>query len=121
MNKAQVSSLQPSAGAGYLMPSPIGQNVAEDEKNLERVLRDKIAGIRKNDGGNLATQWDSQLSYLLQTALANYEFERISGQTFANEEFQASIKNYVPEGHSFKAFPIQFKHTDSELMIHHIF
>lgn len=138
MNKAQVSSLQPSAGAGYLMPSPIGQNVAEDEKNLERVLRDKIAGIRKNDGGNLATQWDSQLSYLLQTALANYEFERIckylisafsqlilllliAGQTFANEEFQASIKNYVPEGHSFKAFPIQFKHTDSELMIHHIF
>ena len=44
-----------------------------------------------------------------------------AGQTFANEEFQASIKNYVPEGHSFKAFPIQFKHTDTELMIHHVF
>jgi centrosomal protein CEP76 len=45
----------------------------------------------------------------------------IAGTTFANEEFQASIKNYVPEGHSFKAFPIQFKHTDTELMIHHVF
>ena len=30
----------------------------------------------------------------------------IAGTTFANDEFQASIKNYVPEGHTFKAFPI---------------
>ena len=74
---------------------------------LEKLLKDKIAGIRRNDGGNLLTNWDSQLSYLLQTALSNYEFERISqGSTFANDEFQASIQNYVPEGHTFKAFPI---------------
>jgi hypothetical protein len=33
-------------------------------------------------------------------------FINSGGQTFANEEFQASIKNYVPEGHTFKAFPI---------------
>ena len=58
---------------------------------------------------------------MLQTALANYEFERISGQTFANDEFQSSIKNYVPEGHTFKAFPIQFTHMDTERMMHHIF
>ena len=53
-------------------------NVAEEEKTLEKILKDKIAGIRRNDGGNLSTNWDGQLSYLLQTALSNYEFERVS-------------------------------------------
>ena len=105
MNKKLIGTLQPTNGVGYLMGST-NRNIGEDEKLLEQLLRDKIAGIRRNDGGNLSTNWDSQLSYLLQTALSNYEFERISGQTFANDEFQASIKNYVPEGHTFKAFPI---------------
>ena len=120
MNKSLIATLQPSNGAGYLMPSH-NFDVPNEEKMLEKLLKDKIAGIRRNDGGNLSTNWDSQLSYLLQTALSNYEFERISGQTFADDEFQASIKNYVPEGHTFKAFPIQFTHYDTERIIHHIF
>ena len=72
-----INSLQPANGVGYLMPS-MNVNVPDEEKTLEKILRDKIAGIRKNDGGNLNTNWDNQLSYLLQTALSNYEFERIS-------------------------------------------
>jgi len=59
------------------MPS-LSINGSVEEKNLEKILRDKIAGIRRNDGGNLNTNFDNQLSYLLQTALSNYEFERIS-------------------------------------------
>jgi centrosomal protein CEP76 len=106
MNKSLIATLQPSNGAGYLMPSH-SFDVQNEERLLEKLLKDKVAGIRRNDGGNLLTNWDSQLSYLLQTALSNYEFERISqGSTFANDEFQASIQNYVPEGHTFKAFPI---------------
>lgn len=31
------------------------------------------------------------------------------------------IKNYVPEGHTFKAFPIQFTHFDSDRMVSHIY
>ena len=76
MNKSYITGLHPSNAAGYLMPSPVS-NIIEDEKNLERVLKEKISGIRKNDGGGLSTSWDGQLSYLLQTALSNYEFERI--------------------------------------------
>lgn len=87
------------------MPS-LPVKIADEESTLEKILKDKIEGIRRNDGGNLKTHWDDKLSYLLQTALSNYEFERVSGTTFANDEFQASIKNYVPEGHTFKAFPI---------------
>ena len=61
------------------------------------------------------------MSYLLSTALANYEFERVGGGNFATTEFQHGIKNYVPEGHTFKAFPIQFTHSDSDRIITHVY
>jgi len=32
--------------------------------------------------------------------------ERLANVTFSGEEFKSSIKHYVPEGHTFKAFPI---------------
>lgn len=53
--------------------------------------------------------------------MANYEIERIGGQNFASVEFQHGIKNYVPDGHTFKAFPIQFTHYDSDRMVSHIY
>lgn len=77
MKKSYINNLQPSNGVGYLMASP-PTNLINEEKTLEQILRDKIAGLRRQECGNLATNWDSQLSYLLQTALSNYEFERIS-------------------------------------------
>ena len=70
---------------------------------------------------HLTTSWDGQLSYILSSALANYEFERVGGVTFANEEFQAAVKNHVPEGHTFKAIPVQFTHFDTERIMHHIY
>lgn len=36
---------------------------------------------------HLTTSWDNQLSYILTTALVNYEYERVGGVTFASEEF----------------------------------
>lgn len=58
MARQQIESLQPSNGVGYLMPSHT-INIADEEKTLERILKDKIAGVRKNDCGNLSTTWDS--------------------------------------------------------------
>lgn len=43
--------------------------------------------------------------------------ERLASITFASGEFKSSIKNYVPEGHTFKAFPIQFNHFDINKMV----
>jgi centrosomal protein CEP76 len=60
------------------------------------------------------TTWDDQLSHLLSPALAVYELDRIGSITFGNEEFQESIKRYVPEGHTFKAYPVQFNHTNAD-------
>jgi centrosomal protein CEP76 len=55
---------------------------------------------------HLPTSWDQHLSYLLSTALANYELERVGGVTLANEEFQHAVKLHVPDGHTFKALPL---------------
>lgn len=81
MSSSMINSLSSSTGIGHLMPSS-GMNTAQEEKMLEGILRDKVGSVRRNDH-NLGTQWDSQLSYLLSTAVANYEFERIGGNGFA--------------------------------------
>ena len=104
MSPQYINSLTPSTSIGYLMPSN-NFTTAEEEKLLEGILKQKVGSLRRNEH-NINTQWDAQLSYLLSTALANYEFERIGGGNFATTEFQHGIKNYVPEGHTFKAFPI---------------
>jgi centrosomal protein CEP76 len=39
------------------MPSALN-NTADEEKMLESILKDKIAGVRKNEHG-MSTQWDS--------------------------------------------------------------
>ena len=54
---------------------------------------------------------------MLSIPLHNYELERLGAETFCTGEFQSSVKNYVPEGHTFKAFPIQFNHFDINKMV----
>ena len=39
-------------------------------------------------------------------ALCAYEMERLTGAAFGNDEFQDSIKRNVPEGHTFRGYPI---------------
>jgi len=85
MSPQHINSLTPSASIGYLMPSNT-YSVPEEEKMLEGILKQKIGSLRRNEH-NLNTNWDAQLSYLLSTALANYEFERIGGGNFATTEF----------------------------------
>jgi centrosomal protein CEP76 len=76
--------------------------------DLERQLRALTVEHRKDF--NLLTQWDDHLSYVLNQALASYESERVTGFSVGNEEFDQAIKLAIPDGHSFKAFPIQFIH-----------
>ena len=74
MSPSHLKALTPNPAIGYLMPS-IPVNLSDEEKQLESILKEKIGSHRHSKG--LSTQWDSQLSYLLSTALANYEYERI--------------------------------------------
>ncbi len=81
MKGEYISILPPSQGTGYLMPSSF-TNIAGEEKAIEHILKDKIASIRMNDE-HMTTSWDNHLSYLLSTALINYEHERVGSATFA--------------------------------------
>lgn len=61
------------------------------------------------------------MGYLLTSALVAYELERqhgISAKGTPNlDDFHACIKKDVPEGHTFKGFPIHFNHTNSKRII----
>lgn len=72
---------------------------------MEREIKSLVCIHRKEIG--LSTFWDDNLSYVLSSALFSYENERINGLSIGNEEFDQAIKTLVPDGHSFKAFPIQ--------------
>ena len=61
-----------------------------------------------------------KLAHLISPALVNYEMERISNLTYGNEEFKQSVKNNVPEGFTFKAYPFQINDLDTEKMFHMI-
>jgi len=92
---------------------------ANIEQRVEDAVRHMIASMRADRG--LATQFDDQLSIILQPALAAYEMERTLGMGSAmaeasqllHRDFQNSIRFYVGgKGESFKAFPTCFSHVD---------
>ena len=89
-----------------LLPATVNHFAEEDA--IEVQLKTFFAEHRKSLGSNI--KWDEKLSGMLVPALGNYEMERVAGLTYCQEEFQSAIKNYIPEGHTFKAFPIQFNH-----------
>lgn len=93
----------------HLRPSSI--EPIEKSFQLEAELRALVCDHRKDLG--LATIWDEELSYLLSPALSAYELEHSCGVSTGNEDFQDAIRRNVPEGHTFKGFPIQFIHTNA--------
>ncbi|XP_077982929.1 centrosomal protein of 76 kDa-like [Glandiceps talaboti] len=92
-----------------LIPSSLDSALVSNE--LELQLRALTTEHRRDMG--LTCVWDDELCYLLSPALAAYELERTTGLTAGNEEFQQAIRRAVPDGHTFKGFPIQFLHRNA--------
>ncbi|KAF3691523.1 Centrosomal protein of 76 kDa [Channa argus] len=84
---------------------------ASASNQLELEMRYLVSEHRKDLG--LVTVWDDHLSYLLSSALSVYELERCTGVSCGNEEFQDAVRRAVPEGHTFKGFPIHFLHCNA--------
>ena len=59
-----------------------------------------------------STSFDDNISYILSPAICNYELERLCGLTYGNDEFKTAITQVVPDGHTFKAFPLQVQGRD---------
>ncbi|CAL1548119.1 unnamed protein product [Lymnaea stagnalis] len=92
-----------------LSPSPLDTVLVSND--LEQQLRILVIEHRRDQGLN--TSWDDHLSYLLTPALAAYETERGTGITAGNEEFQDAIRLAVPDGQTFKGYPVQFTHRNA--------
>ncbi|BFZ19803.1 hypothetical protein BsWGS_22842 [Bradybaena similaris] len=92
-----------------LCPSTLDAALVSND--LEQQLRVLVMEHRRDQG--LTTSWDDQLSYILTPALAAYETERITGITAGNEEFQDAVRLAIPEGQTFKGYPIQFTHRNA--------
>lgn len=87
-------------------------NKYQIENDIESIIKKRIVNYRKSL--EMKSVFDEKLSHLITPALVNYEMERISNITYGNEEFKASVKNYVPEGYTFKAYPFQVNELDTE-------
>ncbi|XP_055892466.1 centrosomal protein of 76 kDa-like [Biomphalaria glabrata] len=105
-------------GAGacptWPIPPPLSPSTLDPillSNDLEQQLRVLVMEHRRDQG--LTTAWDDQLSYILTPALAAYETERLTGITAGNEEFQDAVRLSVPEGQTFKGYPIQFSHRNA--------
>ncbi|KAM8846451.1 centrosomal protein of 76 kDa [Synchiropus picturatus] len=86
-------------------------DAASASNHLELEMRYHVSEHRKDLG--LATVWDDHLSYLLSSALSAYELERCTGVSCGNEEFQDAVRRAVPDGHTFKGFPIHVLHRNA--------
>ena len=60
----------------------------------------------------LVTRVDNDLGHLLGSALAKYELTKATGSKFDSGLFEAAVKNHIPDGNVFKAFPIQLTHKN---------
>ncbi|CAM4698077.1 unnamed protein product [Leuciscus chuanchicus] len=115
MSEEAVRSVCAPGSTSSLPPTPplcspsIVPNEASNQLELE--MRYLLAEHRKDLG--LATVWDDHLSYLLSAALSAYELERSTGVSCGNEEFQDAVRRAVPDGHTFKGFPIHFLHRNA--------
>ena len=95
---------------------PIG-NAYRTEEDTELQLKKLIESSRKDLG--LSTSWDEEMGYILTPALQSYELSSISNIASHTimAEFQECVKNTVPDGHTFKGFPIQLNHTNSKRIL----
>ena len=93
----------------HLLPALSDPN--SESIHMEKDLRQLVVNHRLDM--SLDTAWNNELSYLLSSALAFYEFEYTMGVSAGNDDFQHAIRMHVPEGYTFKGFPAQFIHTNA--------
>eukprot|EP00727_Mastigamoeba_balamuthi_P000314 m51a1_g1028 putative centrosomal protein of 76 kda (719) ;mRNA; f:660303-663841 len=108
----------PAAALSQGWPVPIQQSTLEAvslSSCLDGALRELVAQHRQGIG--LMTVWDEDLGHRLSSALWSYEMERLVGTPVCSGDFEQSIKRAVPDGHTFKGFPISFSHRSPMKML----
>ena len=109
-NKADVKQKYQYQPSKMMILPSCSFNSIEIIKSIQIQLQQKITLWRSNEYDELNTIFDDQFSYILKSTLFSYEQNRIDSQLkfFNNNEFENSIKNYIPKNYIFKAIPFQF-------------
>lgn len=82
----------------------------DEEERLETDIKTLLKKHRTTR--KLFTRFDDELACVLASALQSYEIGKLTGASVSSESFQAGVKNLVPDGHTFKAFPVQVNHKN---------
>ena len=81
-------------------------NTIELEEQIEVFLKDKICYYRESTLMS-RTEFDESMSYILTPAVSKWEIEKVYELKSSQEELVAAIYNVIPDGHIFKAFPVE--------------
>lgn len=116
LDKNPGSLLSPTTPSFALSP-PTDIDVRVTELEIEQVLKQLVEYYRKDH--LLACVWDESLSGLLGQSLWSMEHGKLSGQStiLFSDDFQMGVKRSIPDGHTFKGFPISFNHTHPQRMM----
>ncbi|KAJ3256862.1 Centrosomal protein of 76 kDa [Boothiomyces macroporosus] len=98
-----------------LLPTTL--NVEDLEEEIHFEIRQAIEYFRQDH--HLGTVFDEKLELLQGQCVWNLENAKLSNlnTTIFGDDFQMGIKQYIPEGHTFKGFPHCFNHVHSQRII----
>jgi centrosomal protein CEP76 len=107
----------PSPSIGFTLLPPAELNIKIAELEIEQVLKQLVEFYRKDH--YLACSWDESLPTLLGQSLWSMEYGKVSGQSISHfsDDFQMGVKRSIPDGHTFKGFPMAFNHTHPQRMM----
>lgn len=103
-------SMMANHNLSRLYVSPSAATVFDEEERLESDIKSLLKKYRTTR--KLFTRFDDELACVLSSALQSYEIGKLTGASVSSESFQAGVKNLVPDGHTFKAFPVQVNHKN---------
>merc|ERR1719383_204978 len=115
-NGAVISTWELASRLPPLMSSAFDAAILAND--LEAELKMLITEHRRNL--SLTTSWDEELSHVLHPALTAYELDRILGAgntSKLNSDFQQAIRHYIPEGHTFKGYPLLVLHRHARRIL----
>eukprot|EP00759_Apiculatamorpha_spiralis_P026215 PhF_6_TR29304/c0_g1_i1/m.42969/K16457/CEP76; centrosomal protein CEP76 len=115
MNPMKLKLVSPHVVVPLLAPTLSAYDV---ELKFEEGMMGTITEHRLRLG--LPVSWDSDGSYILTQSLSAYEQSRLSGDAvpaLQQDMFQHAIRMRIPDGHTFKGFPVSCSHSSpSRLM-----
>ncbi|KAJ3275147.1 Centrosomal protein of 76 kDa [Terramyces sp. JEL0728] len=98
-----------------ILPAKLDKEVLEEEIHSE--ICQAIEYFRQDH--HLTCLFDEKLELLLGECVWNLENSKLSNlnTTIFGDDFQTGIKQYIPEGHTFKGFPHCFNHLHGQRII----